>query len=179
MIVIGIPEDEQACAIGAPGVEFFDAGFARIRQVVASLVAPIPLFGTLTIPIDPDEDRSTEGEENPHTGFVMIAVPRSPQAPHAVLVNDALRFPKRNGSTTRYLSEPEVAAAYRDRHAGQEYQSQRAVEIEREALARLDISDLPWIVVSLIPDLPGEFTISQASYRTFRRGIVNTPVAIG
>jgi hypothetical protein len=53
-----------------------------------------------------------------HIGFFLIAVPRSPSAPHAVLINEALRYPKRNGSTTRYLSEPEVAASYRDRLTG-------------------------------------------------------------
>ncbi len=86
----------------------------------------------------------------------MIAVPRSPAAPHAVLVNEALRYPRRNGATTRYLSEPEVAAAYRERLAGARRQSTRISEVQREALERLNPEGLPWVVVTLVPDLPGD-----------------------
>lgn len=79
----------------------------RIRQIVASLVCPLPVFDVLPI-----EDPGMPGQ-----GFLLIAVARSPSAPHAVLVNDGFRYPRRNGATTRYLSEPEVATAYRDRFA--------------------------------------------------------------
>lgn len=67
----------------------------------------------------------------------------------------------RNGATTRYLSEPEVAVAYRERLAGAQRQSARVVEIEREALLRLGPSGHPWVVVTLVPDLPGDLSISS------------------
>lgn len=117
VIVIGIAEDDQACAVDAPGVTISDAEAGRIRQVVASLVAPVPTFDIVVIPKTTEENVAAEASTSA-VGFVVIAVPRSPQAPHAVLVNESLRFPKRNGSTTRYLSEAELAAAYRDRLAG-------------------------------------------------------------
>jgi hypothetical protein len=83
---------------------------------------------------------------------VLIAVPRSPLAPHAVVVNDGLRYPRRNSATTRYLSEPEVADAYRARFAAPRRQADRASKIEADALSRLDTTeDHVWIAVSLVP----------------------------
>jgi hypothetical protein len=102
-------------------------------------------------------------------GLVLIAVPRSPLAPHAVLVNDGLRYPKRNGATTRYLSEPEVAAAYRERFAATRRQVDRAREIEADALNRLATTDdQAWVVVSLVPDLAGELVVNQAALSAAR-----------
>ncbi|HEU4544490.1 MAG TPA: hypothetical protein VFR23_25395 [Jiangellaceae bacterium] len=63
-----------------------------MRQIVASLTAGLPLFDILTVP---------SSSNAADTGFFVIAVPRSPNAPHAVRVNDDLRFPTRNGATTR------------------------------------------------------------------------------
>ena len=130
-----------------------------IRQVVASLVAPMPAFDIIRV-----EDPASAGR-----GFVLIAVARSPLAPHAVLVNEGLRYPRRNGATTRYLSEPEVAAAYRERFAGVHRQSDRAREIEADALRRLSTTDdQVWVVTSLVPDLAGELALDQAALSTAR-----------
>jgi predicted HTH transcriptional regulator len=150
VIILGIEEDDQARATGAPGVELSDAESARIRQIVASLVAPVPMFDILTIPMSTDESTAMEASLDADRGFIVIAVPRSPQAPHAVLVNNALRYPKRNGATTRYLSEPEVATAYYDRLAGREARTRRVEQIEHEAVERFDVAGLPWAVVSLV-----------------------------
>lgn len=177
IIILGIDEDDQARAVEAPGVVVSDAEIARIRQIVAALVAPIPTFDV--VPVFQDEEQAHTNQERALAlGFIVIAVPRSPQAPHAVLVNDALRFPKRNGSTTRYLSEPELAAAYRDRLAGRDAQARRVEEIERDALARLDTQEHPWIVVSLVPDVSGDLAISQKAYRDFQQAIVQTRVGL-
>ncbi|WP_405093141.1 hypothetical protein OG767_10085 [Micromonospora sp. NBC_01392] len=84
-------------------------------------------------------------------------------APHAVLINDGLRFPVRNGATTRYLSEPGVATAYRNRFASAQRQGQRIVEVEREAISRIAIDDnYAWVIVSLVPDLPGDMIVQDA-----------------
>lgn len=178
LIILGIEEDDQARAVDAPGVVVSDAEIARIRQIVAALVAPIPIFDVIPVLEDGQEQPAVDEEPTSKLGFIVIAVPRSPQVPHAVLINDALRFPKRNGSTTRYLSEPELAAAYRDRLAGREAQARRTAEIERDAMARLNISDHPWIVVSLVPDVPGDLAITQRTYREFQQAIIQTPVGL-
>lgn len=105
-----------------------------------------------------------EDPNKPGHGLVLIAVPRSPLAPHAVVVNDGLRYPKRNGATIRYLSEPEVADAYRQRFALFKRQTDRASEVEAEAIGRLATTDdQAWIVVSLVPELAGELILNQAA----------------
>jgi hypothetical protein len=103
---------------------------------------------------------------------MLIAVPRSPLAPHAVLVNDGLRYPRRNGATIRYLSEPEVATAYRERFAAVHRQADRAGEIEADALSRLSVADdQVWVVVSLVPDLAGELLMDHATFTAVRAGL--------
>ncbi|MFY1651120.1 helix-turn-helix domain-containing protein [Solwaraspora sp. WMMB762] len=129
-ILLGVVEDDQARASSAPGVALSDAEVGRIRQIVASQVSPLPIFDVLQV----------EDPGQPGYGFIVIAVPRSPSAPHAVLVNDALRFPKRNGTTTTYLSEPEVAQAYAARLAGIANRINDLERCEGEFVARLDVA---------------------------------------
>jgi capsule polysaccharide export protein KpsE/RkpR len=67
------------------------------------------------------------------------------------------------------LSEPEVADAYRTRFAATHFQEERAREIEDTTLTRLATTDdQAWVVVSLVPDLPGELIIDQAALRAVR-----------
>jgi hypothetical protein len=156
LLIIGIDEDDQARAETAPGVILSDADERRIRQIVGSQVVPMPLIDFLR----------AEDPGQPGHGLVLIAVPRSPLAPHAVLVNEGLRYPRRNGATTRYLSEPEVAEAYRQRFTSAHRVIDRATEIEAEALERLATTDdQVWIVVSLVPELAGEMIIDHSALR--------------
>ena len=50
VIVLGVAEDDHARAKAAPGVDLSDAEVSRMRQVVASLVAPMPVFDVFTVP---------------------------------------------------------------------------------------------------------------------------------
>ena len=136
--------------------------------MVGSLVVPLPIFEPLPI--------RKPGEAS--HGFIVVAVTRSALAPHAVIVNQGFRYPRRNGTTTRYLSEPEVATAYRERFAGARRQVARIEEVEQEALQRLDISGSPWVVVSLVPDLPGDLLISGEVFRTFAQQITGQAATV-
>ena len=108
-----------------------------------------------------------EDPGQPGHGLAVVAVPRSPLAPHAVVVNDGLRYPRRNGATIRYLSEPEVADAYRQRFAVPRQQADRANDVEAEALDRLATTDdHVWVVVSLVPELAGDLVINQSTLET-------------
>ncbi|OIQ94669.1 divergent AAA domain protein [mine drainage metagenome] len=167
VIVIGISEDDSARAASAPGVAITEVEISRIRQIVAAGVSPMPAFDVLAV-VDVVDGES--GSVSPH-GFVLIAVPRSPLAPHAVLINEGLRFPTRNGATTRYLSEPEVAIAYRERLLGAARQASRSEVIEADVLERIDRTRDAWLVVSLVPDLPGECLITDDSFAAFERWI--------
>jgi hypothetical protein len=105
--------------------------------VVASLVAPVPDFDVRMIPDD------AEGGDGNH-GFVAISVERSSAGPHAVAVQTSLRYPRRTGTTTRYLSEPEVADAYRQRLAGLGNVEQRLSQVWADGISRLDVSNRPY-----------------------------------
>lgn len=157
IIVLGVEEDTHARASSAPVVELSDAETRRMTQVVAGLTVPMPRFEIFPV-------SSTESTDH---GWYVIAVTRSPLAPHAVTVNDALRYPVRNGTTTRYMTEPEVAAAYR----------RRALD-DRDLVARLDAAsragsvglnpDVPWIFVTAAPELRGDMLMTRAVYEALR-----------
>jgi len=80
---------------------------------------------------------------------------------------------------TRHRAEPEAASAYGEGPMGAQRQSERAKEIESEALQRLDTSsDRPWVVVSLVPDLPGQLSINSQVLNTFRQRILGQPMPV-
>lgn len=159
LIILGIEEDDQARAVAVPGVPVSDAEELRIRQIVAGNTAPVPRFDVLTL-----EDATRRGH-----GLVLIAVPPSVMSPHAVIVNSGLRYPRRTGTTTVYLSEHEVDAAYRTRHASLGSAEERLEEVEQSILPWLDNAKDSYVIVSLLPDLPGDYRITAEEMRKFDR----------
>ena len=152
VIIVGVEEDEHAIASGAPGVALGDAERNRMLQTLASGVAPLPAVDVISVPSAVDLAH----------GWFVLAVPRSTRAPHAVMVNEGLRFPVRNGTTIRFLSEPEVAARYRqrDQHAGA--LTAKLADVVAGSLASVNRDHGPWILIALIPEHPGTLEISQA-----------------
>lgn len=166
IIVLGIEEDGQAQAAAAPGIVISDGEIRRMRQVIASLVAPMPAVEILPVPASPGSER----------GFLIITASPSLSRPHAVLVNEGMRFPVRNGATTRYLSEAEVASAYRDRFARARSQDERVLRIEKQLKERLvsGIDEHYWLLVSLVPDIAGDLVIDPDTLITARAQILGT-----
>lgn len=107
VLILGIDEDHHAQAKEVVGVAIDDAQIRRILQIVAAGVSPVPMFDIHPVS---DPDPGHQGR-----GVLVVAVSRSVRQPHAVLVDEKLRYPKRHGTTIDYLSEPEVAEAYRER----------------------------------------------------------------
>lgn len=171
IIVLGVAENDQGEADALPGVEITDDEKSRIRQIIADWVAPLPEFDLVPVYSACDDPDSAD-----HAGCLVIAVPRSPSAPHAVMINKELRFPRRNGATTRYLREAELAAAYRDRYANRHRQTERCQEVEQAAAATLDLEEnRPWLMVSLVPDLAGDMTITRQLHNEIQDAFLNTP----
>ena len=156
LIILGLDENEHGNAAAAPLVALSDDEKRRMLQVIASGVSPLPHVAVLAVP-----------GTNPDQGFYLLAVPRSPQAPHAVLVNDALRFPRRNGSTTTYLSQGEVRAAYFAQYGAERDRAAQLEAAETELLGSLDVAKQVFAVVTLLPDIPGGFAIDTAALRAF------------
>ena len=169
LVILGIEEDDQARAIAAPGVALSDDELTRIHQIVGSQVVPAVVYEPIPVRKPGRDDH----------GFLVIAVLRDPLAPHAVIVNQGLRFPVRNGTTTRYLSETEVAAAYRERSTGAERQAARIKEIEHDALERVDTaSERRWLMVSLVPDMAGNFAVNSGSFIAFRQEVIGESATV-
>jgi hypothetical protein len=159
LIILGIDEDEHACAQAASGVLADDADVTRILQIVGSLVAPVP---------DIDVRVVMDAESADKTSYLLVAVDRSPAAPHAVAVDKGLRYPRRNGTTKRYLTEGEVADAYRSRLAGSAQVEKRLARVWEDGIARFDELEQGWVAVALVPDVPGAMTLDKAAFEAFR-----------
>lgn len=110
MLVYGVT-DKNSAADQLLGVAEFDDNFERsIRTTVLNAISP----PVLNVSID-----HVTNEEG--VCVVTVEVPRSPDAPHFIHGDQegAYRAPMRVGRDTRWLSESEIAAAYRKRFTGQ------------------------------------------------------------
>jgi hypothetical protein len=152
VLVLGV-RDEDALAVELTPVALSDAEELRMRQIVAANVAPYPRFIIHRV-LSADE---------PSRGWYLVEVPRSPWAPHAVRVGDALRYPRRDGSGNRWLSESEVADAYRSRFESTRAQVARLDEVRRQGDEALPSNeDACWLTTTLVPDLPGQLSLSKS-----------------
>ena len=168
VMVLGVEENQHAQASAAPGIAISDEVERRILQVTAG-ISPAPPVAVRRIPRD---------DATPGHGFVLIIVPRSLAAPHAVSVNaTSLRYPVRHGTTTRYLTAPEVAAAYRQRLLSAAEQPRRAAEAETQAQDFLADEGL-WIQVSVTPELAGNLRIDTATLRQVQRELTGRPTSV-
>ena len=154
VIVVGVREEDGAASKETP-VPLTENEELRMRQVVTSLVAPVPRFTVVRVPEAP----------NAEIGFYLIAVPRSADSPHAVRVGDALRYPRRDGPRTRLLSESEVADAYRNRFSEAGEQTQRLEQIANEGQNALELNETVWFGIGLVPLSPGSLEIRQRTIR--------------
>ncbi|MFI6705405.1 helix-turn-helix domain-containing protein [Nonomuraea sp. NPDC050478] len=163
LLILGIDEDAQGRAIVMTDVTLSDAEATRMHQVIASGVHPLPTFEII-----PVENPARTG-----TGCYAIAVAAGPRRPYAVAVNDGYRYPHRIGTTIGYLTEPEIETAYRRRDAVRRDQSARAQEIE-EATTRRIPAGSPWVMVSLVPEQPGQVRVDAASFAQVRQSYEGT-----
>jgi len=163
LIVLGMEEDKQARAMGATDMPISDDEVNRMYLTVRTGLAPMPDMNIRTV----------ENPAKPGTGFILVSIPRSPTAPHAVKMNDGFRYPRRNGRTTTYLSENDVAQAYRERFAGLQSRLDTAVEHEKYIVDRLNTDSLTYVVVTLVPDLEGYLDIDLASADAFRKEMLD------
>jgi hypothetical protein len=182
VIVVGVAENGQAQATAADGVDLSDAERARMLQVIASGVSPLPAVDIIPVPL-PHKEQAGDSEpvgdaEQTTRGYFLITVPRSLTAPHALIVNHGFRLPKRNRPTTRYQSEPEVAAAYRERFSTLAAQGERVEAMEQELRSHLETDRFPWLIVSLAPDLPGDMELTHALCQEFAQEIIGKEARI-
>ncbi|MGM7443979.1 AlbA family DNA-binding domain-containing protein [Streptomyces griseoincarnatus] len=174
VLVIGMAE-----AKGVPSrvfdVDLDDHHLRRIRQVIANNTAPPVPYEPIRVPNPDDEER----------GFLLLAVPRSPQAPHAVTATpakdsrDVLRYPRRGGSQTEWLTETMVATAYRARYTEAVARDERLADVESDIVLSVVERTTPHLVVALVPEMPGEMVINAGTFERYRSELLNTELYLG
>ena len=147
VLILGIGERDGAATELSP-VSIAEEEAIRMRQILGGLVSPLPDVNIVSVP-----------SSEPTRGYWIIEIPRSPLQPHAVRVGDSLRYPRRYGATTGYMTESEVADRYRNRFLLASDQTSRARRILAEAIQRLNRKDYAWLALALVPNLPGEIEI--------------------
>ncbi|MFI2207750.1 helix-turn-helix domain-containing protein [Streptomyces sp. NPDC020192] len=139
----------------------------QIRAIVASNVRPTPRIELI----------AKEDAPGSNQGILLIAVPRSLDAPHAVIEHNQdhrLAYPRRDGDTTRWLTETEVATAYRRRFQQLNERGDRIVHVDQDAENTADhlAEDIhihgqgtALLTLALVPDIPGDMAIDNHTVR--------------
>jgi hypothetical protein len=158
LIIIGIRDDNDV-AVELTPVPLEDGEEARIRQIAASNVTPHLTFDV----------RVLHSADNDSHGYYLLIVPPSTLTPHAVRQDRNLRFPRRDGTTTRWLTEPEVADAYRDRFRLAGDQAGRIAQILDDGLGAMDVGGAAFVALAIVPTGLGSMTIDLARVRSIEQ----------
>lgn len=163
VIVIGIGEENDVAVEMAP-VEPADGEEGRLRQICAGGITPHVPFDVQIVPSEIKTGRV----------YYVMVVPPSPLRPHAVRKDIDLRYPRRDGSSTRWLAEAEVANMYRDRFGMVEDQLSRIGSIVDEGLTQMDLrDDWAYLAVALVPSTPGSMSMGLARVRQVEKWAVD------
>jgi hypothetical protein len=148
VIVLGV-KDRDGVAVDSPGVALSEGEERRMLQIVAAGTAPHAAFQIQRI------DGATKGH-----GYYLLVAPPSPYRPHGVIVDEGFRYPRRDGPTTRYLSEVEVSDLYRSRFFGESDQRERLERVAHGASNAIDHSQGAWLVLAAVPNDAGALPMS-------------------
>ncbi len=151
ILVLGMTDND-----GKPGVlqSFGDleAVEGQLRSVIGNRIWP-PIDH---VQIEPVRKPSTT------TGCLLVIVPASPRAPHAVEPHadkDALKYALRVGRHTQWLQETQVADRYRNRFEAAREQTERMAEILADLRSQLPKRN--WLLLGVVPDVAGQFVVSR------------------
>ena len=157
LLLLGV-EDDNGRASGITPVPLDEDELLRIQHVITSKIVPVPEFEFIRVP---KAEGATEG-------YIGVIVGRSDRQPHAVVVEKGFRFPKRETRGKRWMSETEIADAYRSRFQQARASTDRLREIARQGEVRLDRDQCAWVTFTFVPAIPGEFEINASRLRALR-----------
>ena len=153
IIVIGICEENDVAVACSP-VPLTSDEKGRMRAIGAGNIVPFAPFHIVPVPSD-----RIAGQ-----GYYVLAVPPSPNRPHAVRKDNDLRYPRRHGASKRWLSESEVADAYRDRFGRTDSDVGYVRSVLDQGLEPMTSSKRwPVFGVALAPSEKGSFLIDAAA----------------
>lgn len=166
VIVIGI-RDENEVAVELAPVRLDLAEERRIRSIGTDNVVPYASFHIHVVQCDNDPTR----------GYYLVIVPPSADRPHAVRKGRDLRFPRRNGTQKRWLTESEVADAYRDRFTRISTDLERVDQVMREGIdvTEIDPVEDAYLAVALVPSQSGSFQVDASAVRSVEEWVRAQP----
>jgi hypothetical protein len=167
LLILGVAQDKATSAVSkVVGHPATDRVEREIHQAIAARVFPMPRYQVRRI-LDPNGDGTI--------GLIAIGVIRSPYSPHAVLSEQRpeYAYPRRTGNKIQWLTEPEIATAYRRRYNESASRDLRLQEVESDLVNAFYESGSrePLLAISLTPEVPGNFRIDQDSLDAFRASI--------
>jgi hypothetical protein len=149
VIVIGI-RDEDDVAVELTPVPLASAEVGRMRSIGADNLAPYAAFYIAPV----------ESLDHPGQGYYLVVVPPSSDRPHAVRKGIDLRYPRRHGPSKRWLSESEVADAYRDRFTRVGADVDRVYDVLEQGRGLMALTpDLPLLAFALAPSERGSLIV--------------------
>lgn len=154
LLVIGLAEQDDIASALTP-VELVDGHEATQRQIAAANIAPHTPFEVHRVAASVEEGQ----------GYYLLEVPPSPLRPHAVRKNNDLRFPRRDGTTKRWLGEAEVADLYRDRFRAARDQTGRVQQVVGDGSKQLPVEFEAFVSVAVVPTVEGDWPIDLAQVR--------------
>jgi hypothetical protein len=167
LIIIGVREENEV-AVELTPVLLDASEELRLTQTAASNIAP-----HLTFAIEVARSASESSR-----GYYLLTVPPSTLRPHAVRSGRNLGFPVRDGPTKRWLSESELADAYRDRYRLATDQVSRATQILTEGLEMMDRESGALLGLAMVPTGQGSMAIDLARVRAFEQWIRDLGAAV-
>lgn len=160
LIIIGIGEDAQGCAESLQSAPVSDKKIGQFTNALRARIIPwLPDFFIKNVETAPGS-----GE-----GYVLIAVPASPLAPHPVRMTNRPQYAyaRRVGRTTAWLDESEIAERYRDRfRQAEDHRAQVAKVLESGAKWASHTNrakpDRMYLDLALVPSGPAERHVDKA-----------------
>jgi hypothetical protein len=158
VILIGVEEQDEIAVTHAPAVADPAATEQRFRQALANNLAPAARVAVVATP-------AAAGGH-----YLAVVVPPSPAAPHAVVGGPGdgrrpLHYPVRDGASTRWMTETEVADRYRRRLAGAQARRERTAGAVLAGIDALRRAAGLWLYVASVPDSPVPGPLDRAGAR--------------
>lgn len=152
LLVYGIAEDRATGrAARSIHVSLADSQQRRLRSLLGTRVSPL-VAGIEVVPFPLDDDDST--------GFLVVAVPESSDAPHIVGKDNALSAPYRQGTQTFWMREWDLEAAYQRRFARRAADEEQLAKLIDHLGDHVDIDSGCWIVGATRPTITAPSTSS-------------------
>ncbi|MEV7971009.1 ATP-binding protein [Sphaerisporangium sp. NPDC088356] len=181
LIVVGMIDDQRtAIPVKAADMPVSDGLRRHVERVAADRIQRMPRFDVRIV----EDPKSPPGAR---TGFLLISVPPSPSAPHAVFdprkKDGPMWWPRRHGSGKIWMSESDIEAAYRRRFAASADLEGRLVELARDAANAVHGAsgnlDQAMLTITLVPDTPGDMILDSRSLQEFAASVHTDEFTIG